>query len=110
MLNNIANYKIMYRGSGPYKHAQMAKNYSLNFFTLRINMIFVEELCCLNMLSCYMCMWLSDILIHLAFGSCPADAAEKEKKNINYINNFIEAMLFWEKSECEKKVRKQWYS
>lgn len=57
-----------------------------------------------------MCMWLSDILINLAFGSYPADAAEKEKKNINYINNFIEAMLFWEKSECEKKVRKQWYS
>uniref|UniRef100_A0A669P8A5 Kinesin family member 15 n=1 Tax=Phasianus colchicus TaxID=9054 RepID=A0A669P8A5_PHACC len=25
------------------------------------------------------------------------------KKNINYVNNFIEAMLFWEKSECEKK-------
>uniref|UniRef100_A0A8C2SYL9 Kinesin family member 15 n=1 Tax=Coturnix japonica TaxID=93934 RepID=A0A8C2SYL9_COTJA len=27
----------------------------------------------------------------------------RDKKNINYINNFIEAMLFWEKSECEKK-------
>uniref|UniRef100_A0A8V0Z5V9 Kinesin family member 15 n=1 Tax=Gallus gallus TaxID=9031 RepID=A0A8V0Z5V9_CHICK len=35
--------------------------------------------------------------------SVSQDAAEKEKKNINYINNFIEAMLFWEKSECEKK-------
>lgn len=44
--------------------------------------------------------------MNLAFGSYPTDAAEKEKKNINYINNFIEAMLFWEKSECEKKVRK----
>lgn len=57
-------------------------------------------------LSCYIWMWLSDTLMNLAFGSYPTDAAEKEKKNINYINNFIEAMLFWEKSECEKKVRK----
>ncbi|NXN70145.1 KIF15 protein, partial [Himantopus himantopus] len=30
-------------------------------------------------------------------------AAEKRKNNINYMNNFIEAMLFWEKSEGEKK-------
>lgn len=36
----------------------------------------------------------------------PADAVEKGKNNINYMNNFLEAMLFWEKSEGEKKVRK----
>ncbi|NWS70265.1 KIF15 protein, partial [Crotophaga sulcirostris] len=30
-------------------------------------------------------------------------AVEKGKNNINYMNNFIEAMLFWEKSEGEKK-------
>uniref|UniRef100_G1NGN4 Kinesin family member 15 n=1 Tax=Meleagris gallopavo TaxID=9103 RepID=G1NGN4_MELGA len=29
--------------------------------------------------------------------------SQGKKKNTNYINNFIEAMLFWEKSECEKK-------
>ncbi|XP_067147461.1 kinesin-like protein KIF15 isoform X2 [Apteryx mantelli] len=31
-------------------------------------------------------------------------AVEKGKKNLNYINNFLEAMLFWEKSEGEKKT------
>lgn len=36
----------------------------------------------------------------------PAGAVEEEKNNINYMNNFLEAMLFWEKSEGEKKVRK----
>ncbi|NXY47803.1 KIF15 protein, partial [Ceuthmochares aereus] len=30
-------------------------------------------------------------------------AVEKGKSDINYMNNFIEAMLFWEKSEGEKK-------
>ncbi|XP_074754241.1 kinesin-like protein KIF15 [Athene noctua] len=30
-------------------------------------------------------------------------AVERGKDNINYMNNFIEAMLFWEKSEGEKK-------
>ncbi|NXR60611.1 KIF15 protein, partial [Rhadina sibilatrix] len=35
--------------------------------------------------------------------SVPQDAVEKGKKNINYMNNFLEAMLFWEKSEGEKK-------
>nr|XP_009939873.1 PREDICTED: kinesin-like protein KIF15 [Opisthocomus hoazin] len=30
-------------------------------------------------------------------------AVEKGKNSINYINNFLEAMLFWEKSEGEKK-------
>uniref|UniRef100_A0A8C0UWR8 Kinesin family member 15 n=1 Tax=Cyanistes caeruleus TaxID=156563 RepID=A0A8C0UWR8_CYACU len=30
-------------------------------------------------------------------------ALEKGKNNINYMNNFLEAMLFWEKSEGEKK-------
>ncbi|XP_035405754.1 kinesin-like protein KIF15 [Cygnus atratus] len=30
-------------------------------------------------------------------------AIEKGKNSINYMNNFIEAMLFWEKSEGEKK-------
>ncbi|NXT38868.1 KIF15 protein, partial [Pelecanoides urinatrix] len=30
-------------------------------------------------------------------------AVEKGKNNINYMNNFLEAMLFWEKSEGEKK-------
>ncbi|NXX90895.1 KIF15 protein, partial [Centropus bengalensis] len=29
---------------------------------------------------------------------------EKGKNNVNYMNNFIEAMLFWEKSEGEKKT------
>uniref|UniRef100_A0A8C3KBU2 Kinesin family member 15 n=1 Tax=Calidris pygmaea TaxID=425635 RepID=A0A8C3KBU2_9CHAR len=29
--------------------------------------------------------------------------AEKRKNNMNYMNNFLEAMLFWEKSEDEKK-------
>ncbi|XP_014813519.1 PREDICTED: kinesin-like protein KIF15 [Calidris pugnax] len=29
--------------------------------------------------------------------------AEKRKNNTNYMNNFLEAMLFWEKSEDEKK-------
>ncbi|XP_030301240.1 kinesin-like protein KIF15 [Calypte anna] len=28
---------------------------------------------------------------------------EKGKNNMNYMNNFLEAMLFWEKSESEKK-------
>uniref|UniRef100_A0A803XSP3 Kinesin family member 15 n=1 Tax=Meleagris gallopavo TaxID=9103 RepID=A0A803XSP3_MELGA len=31
------------------------------------------------------------------------DISVSQEKNTNYINNFIEAMLFWEKSECEKK-------
>ncbi|NXE45523.1 KIF15 protein, partial [Casuarius casuarius] len=31
-------------------------------------------------------------------------AVEKGKKNLNYMNNFLEAMLFWEKSEGEKKT------
>ncbi|XP_074911659.1 kinesin-like protein KIF15 isoform X2 [Buteo buteo] len=35
--------------------------------------------------------------------SVPQGAVEKGKKNINYMNNFLEAMLFWEKSEGEKK-------
>ncbi|KAJ7413957.1 Kinesin-like protein KIF15 [Willisornis vidua] len=35
--------------------------------------------------------------------SVPQDAVEKGKNNINYMNNFLEAMLFWEKSEGEKK-------
>uniref|UniRef100_A0A669PCL8 Kinesin family member 15 n=1 Tax=Phasianus colchicus TaxID=9054 RepID=A0A669PCL8_PHACC len=35
--------------------------------------------------------------------SVPSMHDISEKKNINYVNNFIEAMLFWEKSECEKK-------
>ncbi|KFO71800.1 Kinesin-like KIF15, partial [Cuculus canorus] len=30
-------------------------------------------------------------------------AVEKGKSNLNYMNSFIEAMLFWEKSEGEKK-------
>ncbi|NWY55811.1 KIF15 protein, partial [Chionis minor] len=30
-------------------------------------------------------------------------AVDKQKNNINYMNNFLEAMLFWEKSEGEKK-------
>ncbi|NXS57866.1 KIF15 protein, partial [Brachypteracias leptosomus] len=30
-------------------------------------------------------------------------AAENRKNNINYMNNFLEAMLFWEKAEGEKK-------
>ncbi|XP_063181438.1 kinesin-like protein KIF15 [Chroicocephalus ridibundus] len=30
-------------------------------------------------------------------------AVEKCKNNVNYMNNFLEAMLFWEKSEGEKK-------
>ncbi|KFQ18354.1 PREDICTED: kinesin-like protein KIF15, partial [Merops nubicus] len=30
-------------------------------------------------------------------------AVENGKNNINYMNNFLEAMLFWEKSEGEKK-------
>ncbi|NXE87739.1 KIF15 protein, partial [Menura novaehollandiae] len=34
--------------------------------------------------------------------SVSQDAVEKGK-NINYMNNFLEAMLFWEKSEGEKK-------
>ncbi|XP_010214759.1 PREDICTED: kinesin-like protein KIF15 [Tinamus guttatus] len=28
----------------------------------------------------------------------------QEKKNLNYMNNFLEAMLFWEKSEGENKI------
>ncbi|OXB65963.1 hypothetical protein ASZ78_002711 [Callipepla squamata] len=46
-----------------------------------------------------------NISVSQAFASLtyPTDAAEKERKNINYVNNFIEAMLFWEKSEGEKK-------
>ncbi|NXB96845.1 KIF15 protein, partial [Vidua chalybeata] len=35
--------------------------------------------------------------------SVSQDAVEKGKNNINYMNNFLEAMLFWEKSEGEKK-------
>lgn len=80
-------------------------------------MIFVEELCCLKefiwtyftQLSCY--IWLRGILINVAFVSLtsPTDAVEKGKNNVNYMNNFLEAMLFWEKSEGEKKVRKHWY-
>ncbi|NXG17957.1 KIF15 protein, partial [Grallaria varia] len=35
--------------------------------------------------------------------SASQDAVEKGKNNINYMNNFLEAMLFWEKSEGEKK-------
>ncbi|XP_010565268.1 PREDICTED: kinesin-like protein KIF15 [Haliaeetus leucocephalus] len=35
--------------------------------------------------------------------SVPQGAVEKGKNNINYMNNFLEAMLFWEKSEGEKK-------
>ncbi|NXX42477.1 KIF15 protein, partial [Tricholaema leucomelas] len=31
------------------------------------------------------------------------DAGEKGRNNITYLNNFLEAMLFWEKSEGEKK-------
>ncbi|NXA80571.1 KIF15 protein, partial [Thryothorus ludovicianus] len=31
--------------------------------------------------------------------SVSQDAVEKGKNNINYMNNFVEAMLFWEKSE-----------
>ncbi|NWI17908.1 KIF15 protein, partial [Crypturellus soui] len=31
-------------------------------------------------------------------------SVEREKKNLNYMNNFLEAMLFWEKSEGEKKT------
>ncbi|NXD08742.1 KIF15 protein, partial [Nothocercus nigrocapillus] len=31
-------------------------------------------------------------------------SVEKEKKNLNYMNNFLEAMLFWEKAEGEKKT------
>lgn len=60
---------------------------------------------------CHMCRktWLTGILINLAFGSLtyPTGAIENGKNSINYMNNFIEAMLFWEKSEGEKKVRKQ---
>ncbi|NWV67518.1 KIF15 protein, partial [Malurus elegans] len=35
--------------------------------------------------------------------SVSQDAVENRKNNINYMNNFLEAMLFWEKSEGEKK-------
>nr|XP_030121010.3 kinesin-like protein KIF15 [Taeniopygia guttata] len=35
--------------------------------------------------------------------SVSQDTAEKGKNIINYMNNFLEAMLFWEKSEGEKK-------
>ncbi|NXF81429.1 KIF15 protein, partial [Sclerurus mexicanus] len=35
--------------------------------------------------------------------SVSQDIVEKGKNNINYMNNFLEAMLFWEKSEGEKK-------
>nr|XP_031359763.1 kinesin-like protein KIF15 [Lonchura striata domestica] len=35
--------------------------------------------------------------------SVSQDTVEKGKNNINYMNNFLEAMLFWEKSEGEKK-------
>ncbi|KAJ7421652.1 Kinesin-like protein KIF15 [Pitangus sulphuratus] len=35
--------------------------------------------------------------------SVSQDAVENRKNDINYMNNFIEAMLFWEKSEGEKK-------
>ncbi|NXL86611.1 KIF15 protein, partial [Alectura lathami] len=35
--------------------------------------------------------------------SVPQDPAQKGKNDINYMNKFIEAMLFWEKSEGEKK-------
>ncbi|NXQ64183.1 KIF15 protein, partial [Anthoscopus minutus] len=51
---------------------------------------------------------LKEQLAHLTSGpsacsiSVSQDALEKEKK-INYMNNFLEAMLFWEKSEGEKK-------
>ncbi|OWK52445.1 Kinesin-like protein KIF15 [Lonchura striata] len=34
---------------------------------------------------------------------CLYYTVEKGKNNINYMNNFLEAMLFWEKSEGEKK-------
>lgn len=46
--------------------------------------------------------------MNMAFVSLtyPTGAVEKGKNNINYMNNFLEAMLFWEKSEGEKKVRK----
>lgn len=52
--------------------------------------------------------WLTGVLINMAFVSltCRTDAVEKQKNNINYMNNFLEAMLFWEKSEGEKKVKK----
>ncbi|KAF4801341.1 Kinesin-like protein KIF15 [Turdus rufiventris] len=35
--------------------------------------------------------------------SVSQDAVDKGKSNINYMNNFLQAMLFWEKSEGEKK-------
>lgn len=107
----------MYVDSILYQHLQVAKNYSLDFFTVGMDVIFVEELCCSNNLlkfslhKCHMCRktWLTGILINLAFGSLtyPTGAIENGKNSINYMNNFIEAMLFWEKSEGEKKVRKQ---
>lgn len=36
----------------------------------------------------------------------PTGAVDEGKNNINYMSNFLEAMLFWVKSEGEKKVRK----
>lgn len=36
----------------------------------------------------------------------PTGTVDEGKNSINYMNNFLEAMLFWEKSEGEKKVRK----
>ncbi|NWH19292.1 KIF15 protein, partial [Grus americana] len=49
--------------------------------------------------------WLTYTLINTAFVSLTyrTGAVEKGKNNINYMNNFLEAMLFWEKSEVEKK-------
>ncbi|NWW43124.1 KIF15 protein, partial [Pedionomus torquatus] len=35
--------------------------------------------------------------------SASQGVVEKRKNNMNYMNNFLEAMLFWEKSEDEKK-------
>lgn len=61
-------------------------------------------------LSCYIFRktWLTYTLINMAFVSLTyrTGAVEKGKNNINYMNNFLEAMLFWEKSEVEKKVKK----
>lgn len=44
----------------------------------------------------------------MAFVSLPSptDAVDKGNNNINYMNKFLQAMLFWEKSEGEKKVKK----
>lgn len=40
------------------------------------------------------------------FFDLPTGAVEKGKNNVDYMNNFLEAMLFWKRSEGEKKVRK----